>query len=253
MNAEDLITLNEEIAGMARAGLPLDRGLAAMALDMGRGKLRRVTMAIAQDLRAGHTLPEALARQGRSLPRFYAGLVAAGARTGRISEVLATLTSFAGSQANLRSIVIDALIYPALVLILGFLMFGFLCNFILPQFEQLFLDFRMKLPWITEQVLIIARHPVAAILIPVLGVSFGLLLLNLAVGYSGGGQATWARFIYSLPIVGTLIRAARLAAFADLLSIMVEFELPLPEAFRLAGEATSEPIMAANAAKVAEV
>ena len=46
MNAEDLITLNEEIAGMARAGLPLDQGLAALAKEMGKGRLQRVTAAM---------------------------------------------------------------------------------------------------------------------------------------------------------------------------------------------------------------
>src|SRR5262245_28459079 len=77
LSPQDLITLNEEIAGMARAGLPLDQGLAALAREMGRGRLQRVTEELAADLRAGHTLPDALARQGSRVPPFYAGLVAA--------------------------------------------------------------------------------------------------------------------------------------------------------------------------------
>ena len=58
--AEDLITLNEEIAGMARAGLPLDQGLSALAREMNHGRLQRVTGQLADDLRAGFTLPQAL-------------------------------------------------------------------------------------------------------------------------------------------------------------------------------------------------
>jgi type II secretory pathway component PulF len=49
-----------------------------------------------------------------------------------------------------------------------------------------------------------------------------------------------------------LIRSARLAAFTDLLAILVDHELPLPEAFRLAGEASSDPIMAAASRDVCE-
>src|SRR5206468_2843247 len=103
MNAEDLIALNEEIAGMARAGLPLDQGLAALAREMGRGRLQRVTAGVAEDLRAGRTLPEALARQGGRVPPYYAGLVTAGIRSGRVGEVLATLTLYARSVADLRA------------------------------------------------------------------------------------------------------------------------------------------------------
>src|SRR5437773_11110165 len=91
---EDLVVLNEEIAGMARAGLPLDQGLAAMAREMGRGRLQQVTASLARDLHAGQTLPEALAGQSGRVPSFYAGLVSAAIRTGRISEVLATLTAY---------------------------------------------------------------------------------------------------------------------------------------------------------------
>src|SRR5580693_1936284 len=65
LSADDLIALNEEIAGMARAGLPLDQGLAALAREMGRGRLQKVTAKIAADLHAGFTLPEALDRQGK--------------------------------------------------------------------------------------------------------------------------------------------------------------------------------------------
>src|SRR6266496_5805088 len=80
LSADDLITLNEEIAGMARAGLPLDQGLAALAREMGRGRLQRVTKELAADLQEGRTLPEAFDRQGTRVPPFYAGLVSAGVR-----------------------------------------------------------------------------------------------------------------------------------------------------------------------------
>src|SRR5437868_1573180 len=134
MRPEELITLNEEIAGMARAGLPLDQGLAALAKEMGRGRLQKVTEALARALREGHTLPEGLGRQESRVPAFYAGLVSAGARTGRMSDVLATLTVYARSLANLRSIIIDALFYPALVMIFAIVLFGFMCKFLLPRF-----------------------------------------------------------------------------------------------------------------------
>src|SRR5438874_5665126 len=140
MNPDDLIALNEEIAGMARAGLPLDQGLAAMARDMGRGKLRRIVEALAADLRAGHPLPEALERRKKAIPSYYAGLLTAAARIGRIPEVLATLTSYARSIADLRNVIVEAIFYPAVVLIFAFGFFAFLCFFILPQFDTIFRD-----------------------------------------------------------------------------------------------------------------
>lgn len=244
MKSEDLIALNDEISGMARAGLPLDQGLSALASDMGTGRLQRVTEAIAIDLRAGRPLPEALDRQGTNVPPFYAGLVSAGIRTGRLGEVLATLTVYARVLANLRGLVLDALFYPAIVLLAAFGLFTFLAFVVVPQFEKIFQDFQLTLPWLTQTVLIFGRHPLEFFVFPLLLVVATVLILRVAVRSTAAGQRLWARFIYSLPILGTLVRSARLTAFTELLAILIDHETPLPEAFRMAGNASSDPVMA---------
>jgi len=249
LTGDDLVTLNEEIAGMARAGLPLDQGLAALAREMGRGRLQRVTADIAADLKNGHTLPQSLERQGSRVPPFYAGLVAAGVRTGRISEVLATLTVYARSIADLRSIVIGALYYPAIVLILAFALFGLLFAFLVPQFEKVFSEFKIRLPAITEFLIGVSHHIWIILAIP-LAIIVLVFLVGLFLKHSDRGRRAWARFVYAIPIVGTLIRSSRLAAFTDLLGILVDHGLPLPEAFGLAGAACSDPLMSAAAKDV---
>lgn len=250
MNAEDLILLNEQIAGMARAGLPLDQGLAALAREMGRGRLREVTAEIAADLRAGHTLPEALQRQGDRLPPYYAGLVLAGVRTGRISEVLATLTVYARSVAEMRSTIVSALLYPAVVLLFAGALFTALSLFVVPQFGRIFADFNMRLPTMTQVALAFGRHPLELLLLPVVLVVVGGLFTRAALQRTAGGRIAWARFVYGLPIIGTLIRSSRLAAFSELLGILIDHHVPLPEAFRLAGSASSDPLLQAAAGRV---
>jgi type II secretory pathway component PulF len=244
MNAEALIALNEEIAGMARAGLPLDQGLAALASEMGKGRLQQVTAAIATDLQAGQTLPEALKRQGDRVPSFYAGLVAAGIRTGRIDEVLASLTAYARNIAQMRTIVLDAFFYPGVVLAFAGILFGFCCVFVLPQFDLIFRDFRMQLPLATELLLRFGRQPLTTVVVPLAGLLLAILTVKLCLRWTERGRRRWAQLVYAVPVAGTLIRAARLAAFADLLGMLVDHALPLPEALRLTGEASSDPLMA---------
>ncbi|HEY1381184.1 MAG TPA: type II secretion system F family protein [Gemmataceae bacterium] len=251
MTADELIALNDQIAGMAKAGLPLDQGLAGLAREMGRGRLRSVTAAIADDLRAGTPLPEAVERRRADLPPFYAHLVTAGIRTGRLPEVLATLTAYARTVAVTRAIVVESLFYPAVVLSLATILLGGLVFFIVPQFDQLFNDFHMRLPWITEWVLRITRYPIPIFAVPVAVVAT-VFLTWLVTRWTPAGRRAWARLVYSVPVVGTLVRSARLAAFADLLSVLVEYEMPLPDAFRLAGQGSSDPLMAGRAGAVAD-
>jgi type II secretory pathway component PulF len=250
LSPQDLIALNEELAGMARAGLPLDQGLAALAREMGRGRLQRVTEELAADLHAGHTLPDALARQGERVPPFYAGLVAAGIRTGRITDVLATLTIYARTLADLRSLVLGALLYPAVLLVLAFTLFALLCGYLLPQFVEIFNDLKLKLPALTEWVIAVGMHPLEYVVLPVVVVIGIVLAISWLLRRTPGGRRHWARFVYALPIAGTLVRSARLAAFTDLLGILVDNGVPLPEAFRLAGAAASDPVTASAAEQV---
>jgi type II secretory pathway component PulF len=250
MNTEDLIALNEEIAGMARAGLPLDQGLAAMAKEMGRGRLQQVTAAIAEDLRAGTPLPDALERQAGRVPAFYGGLVAAGIRTGRIAEVLATLTMYARAIRHMRTIIVDALFYPAVVLVFGIALFAVLCVFILPQFDDIYRQFSLNLPAVSAVALKLGQHPRELVVYPIAGLIAILVLANLSMRFTERGRYRWAEIVYATPLLGTFIRSARLAAFTDLLAILVDYAIPLPEAFGLAGAASSDPVMAVEARNI---
>jgi type II secretory pathway component PulF len=247
----DLITLNDEIAAMARAGLPLDQGLAAMAREMGRGRLKRATQEIAADLHAGLTLPQALERQSGRVPEFYAALVHVAVGSGRVGEVLATLTKYARSIVDLRSIIVGATVYPCVVLAFSFCLFGFVCSIVVPQFVQIFNDFGIQLPWVTLAAIQVGRHPVEFVLLPPLALLLAIVLGKLCLRGTEGGRRAWARLVYSIPLVGALIRSSRLAAFTNLLSILVEHAVPLPDAFRLAGDASSDPLMA-HAARYVE-
>ncbi len=251
LTADDLAALNDEIAAMARAGLPLDQGLKSLADEMGRGRLQAVTAQLSHDLQLGKTLPEALAAQGNNLPPFYASLVAAGIRSGRLGDALATLTTYARTISELRATIVNSLLYPAIILLLSFgLLLGWLL-FIGPQFRKTYADFKLRLPWATEWILYLADHPWAVCAVPV-----GFLLI--AIGYATwlsrneSGRLRAAKIVYALPLVGTLVHSARLAAFVDLLSILVDHKVPLPEAFRIASTASSDPLLRVGAVRICD-
>jgi type II secretory pathway component PulF len=230
-----------------RDGLPpaeqaLEQGLAALALEMPPGRLQRVTARIAADLQAGKTLPEALASRAARVPLHYAALLGAGLRSGRLADVLMSMTAHARCVAELRATAIAALAYPALLLAVAFGIVAFGGSLLVPAFEKIFAGFRMKLPWLTETVVMLSRHRLYLFLPPLLLVGF-LVCSRSMLRLSARGRARWARWLYAIPIAGTLIRSTRLAAFADLLAILVEHGVELPEAIRLAGADCADPLL----------
>src|SRR3954454_9198412 len=107
---EDLIALNDEIAALVRAGVPLERGL----LDVGgelRGRLRAIATGLGERMGRGESLPQALEAEGERIPRVYRAVVQAGLRTGRLAVALEGLARLARRVADLRRVVGLALIY----------------------------------------------------------------------------------------------------------------------------------------------
>src|ERR1051325_5903982 len=217
---------------------------------MGRGRLKNLTGQIAADLRAGLTLPQALERQEGTVPSYYAALLTAGIRSGKLGEVLATLTLYARSVADFRAMVVGAMLYPLMVMILGLVLLAFVSFMILPAYEGIFREFKLKLPLATEMLLFVGRHPIAFFVAPPITLILGFVLVRFGLRRSRGGRMMWARFVNALPVVGTLIRSARLAAFADLVGILVEQSVPLPDALRLATEASADTLLAEGGRQV---
>ncbi len=242
-STNDLQALNDEIAGLARAGLPLDQGLEALSRDLGRGKLAQVTKNIANSLKSGKTLPQALDAESASLPPFYAALVASGIRTGRMAEVLATLTLHARTLSELRSTLWLAILYPLMVVTGSIGLVLLLVMGLVPRFAVIFKDFGMRLPVLTQFLVNVGDNPIRNILLP-LGIFIGLTLaIWIILRSTNGGRHFLASVLYALPGIGGLVRSVRLASFADLMGILLEHQIPLPEAMRLAGEASSDPLL----------
>jgi type II secretory pathway component PulF len=250
MTPGELIALNDQIAAMARAGLPLDRGLSELAREMRRGRLRTVTEALANDLRSGKTLPEAVAQQKRQLPSYYSALLTAGMRSGRLPEVLATLGGYTRQLSLLGSILIEALFYPAIVLIVGYSLFLAVLYFIAPQFKKIFDEFGLQLPAFTQLFLDASDHLLVLAAAPI-GAVIGVLVLYFVTTRTPRGKWLASQVISSVPIIGKFLRSARLAAFTELLALLVKYGVPLPEAFRLAGQGSSDAVIRATAEDVA--
>src|SRR5580700_6763977 len=80
---DQLLALNEEIAALVRAGVPLDRGLLEAGRDV-RGRLGRIAAVLGQRLGRGESLVDALDAERQSIPPLYRAVVEAGMRAGRL-------------------------------------------------------------------------------------------------------------------------------------------------------------------------
>lgn len=228
----DAARMSEQIAGLTAAGLPLGPGLHATAEEMPRGRLRSALDSVAAALDGGATVDEAVASQGNRLPPHLRGLVLVGARTGRMSQVLGRFVALTEVGVGLRRQLFLSLAYPALPLAVAAAVFVFICSTLVVSFEQIFRDFGVPLPWVTVALIEISH--VVNLSSRLVVEAMIALLVFLVLTFVVLGKSTRRGLLGAIPVVGLVWRNGALGEFCHLLALLLECEVPLGEAIRLA-------------------
>jgi general secretion pathway protein F len=253
LSLDQLIALNDEIAALARSGLPLERGLIEVGGDV-RGRLGQIASSLGRRMSQGESLSDALRSEGDDIPPLYRAVVDAGLRAGRLPAALEGLATYARSYAESRRVLGLALWYPLLVLSLAFILFLFLVTRVVPGFLAAFQSLRLP---VHTSLAVLARlgetahywwptFPVVLVLIWAWWVMSGRSA-SLRPGRTGSPMR-W------FPWMRSMLANFEAANFADLLALLLEHRVPFPEALVLSAEASGDPaVIRAGRALAAEV
>lgn len=137
MSLDDLVALNDEIAGMVRSGVPLEMGLARWGRDL-PGSLGRIVTELGEAGSQGRSLAEAVAERSDRFPPAYRAVVSAGIRTGRLSAALESMARCARHLREVRSAIGLAVLYPLVVLLLGYGLFMFMGGYFMGMMSRVY-------------------------------------------------------------------------------------------------------------------
>jgi len=227
---------------LIEAGIPLAAGLQAFSEEVRSNSLRISLQEMARRLDGGEGLESVLDSPSLRLPVSLRGLVAAGTRAGNPADFMTHFLRFARLQSRLRDCLRLSLAYPAVLLLVGVLIMWSMLYFVVPQMRVIFEDFELELPILTDCVLEISRLTViAAGWWPVATVVLTAVILILPAGLRRlNSLVLWRRFVYGLPLLGSTVRYGVLAEYCHLLAILIDYQIPLPEALKLAGDGTAD-------------
>ena len=115
MKLDEFAFVNQQLAGMLKAGLPLEGSLKQLCATMQRGKLKAELELLEADLARGIPLKEALA--ARKLPEFYVRMLQVGAQSNDLPGVLLLLADYYGKVNTIGTRLKGLMVYPLLVLL----------------------------------------------------------------------------------------------------------------------------------------
>lgn len=243
VKARDLGVMYEQLADLLRAGVPMLRALQTLARTNTNARLRAILEQIAADVAEGEALADAMARQPQVFNELQNAMVRAGERGGFLEDVLADMSVYLERQDELRAKVRGAMIYPALLTIVGIFAVGICLIWLVPKFQPLFKNMPLPLP---SRVLFALSD--ALVNQWLISLSVGVLVLIGLIGFmrTERGRSQWAWLQLKIPVVGNAILMVAITRFCRILGTMLASGVPILQALQISRDAIGCKPLAEN-------
>ncbi len=223
---QDVLFFTQELSTLLNAGVPVDRALSITAELTARPEFRALVLDILRLIKGGKSLGDALAAHPAQFSELYVNMTRAGEASGSLSQIFERLSEFERTRDDLRGYIVSALVYPALLTLVGIGSIFVLLNFVVPRFAQIFSDPHMQIPTPTL-IMLKTSEIVQAYWVPV---AIGLVVMIAAFqAYirTVPGRLWWDTFRLKLPLLGDALRKAETARFARAMGTLVAASVPL--------------------------
>ncbi len=161
----DLSMFSSQLATLISAGVPLVQALSALTEQVERERFKSVVGSVRESVNQGSSLADALAEHPHVFDELYCSMVRAGESSGALAPVLARLADYVESRMDLRNQLINAMIYPAMMLAFSAAVAGVLLVKVIPNITTMLRDMKQELPLATR-VVVAVSDIVTHVLVP---------------------------------------------------------------------------------------
>lgn len=237
LRSEDVQFFNRQIASMARLNMPISKGLRILARDVTDPEFRLLIETVQQDLDEGMSLEEALARHPETFSNLHLEIVRAGESTGNLSVILDELNAHTEAMQRVKSRVLEAVIYPAVISTAMFVFVLFFLRSVAPNFRNM-IEAKdaghggSDVPWITDVLFTfsdLAQSTPLLLVVIFAGVALGFAAFR---KLSSMGES-YDEFMFQLPVFGKLFEQAALMKVTRTMRDLLTHGVSMVETLRL--------------------
>lgn len=230
-----------QFSTMINAGVSLVRCLQVLETQTTNERLKNVTRDLINRVEGGETLSRSLSHHKCFSPLFI-GLVRAGEVGGVLDETLERLSIFLEADSKLKRKVKAAMTYPVLVMVVAFLIVTGLVVFIVPKFIEIFKDFKVEMPMITQILINISKFTTSrqgAIIL--IGGGVGSIIAWKKFKSTKFGKRVYDKYKLKVPVFGKLSHNIAVARFTRTLGTLLTSGVPILQAMEtVAGAVDNE-------------
>ncbi len=227
-----LLTFNQEMLVLLKAGMPIMQILDAILDRHDKGKLAEILCQVREDVKGGAALSAALEKHGRLFPHLYIASIRAGERTGDLPRTIRRYIQYLKRVDAIRKKLVSALFYPAILVVVAFLAVTLLLVYVVPTFSQVYADAGSQLPMPTQILITVTTFLRRFFL---LGVLLAIAAMAAYRSWVSGEAGRYAvdRFKLKIPYAGDVFVKYSVAGFARTLATVLGSGIPIVESLRM--------------------
>lgn len=221
-----VVEFTRQLSTLVNSGSPLAVALDTLASQTEQSKLKPVLLDVLSQVKDGQDFSYALGKYPNIFSQLYTSLVKLGETSGTLGENLRRLASFLEEDMDFRNDITSALIYPALILVVGVIAVFVLLKFVIPELVVVFEDTGQALP-LPTLLLVKLSDFVSRFSIFILAF-FGFFIVAVKNHLKKlENRLKWDKFALNVPLLGDMLKKIEICRFARTLSILVRNSVPI--------------------------
>jgi general secretion pathway protein F len=245
-NSTSLAIWTRQLAELVSSGLPLEQALGSLADEADTESQRNLNASLRASVNGGTSFAKALDQHPMEFADIYVAVVGAGEQSGHLALVLLRLADDLEERQVLRSKLIGAALYPAIVSLVAIVIVLFLVGYVVPQVAHVFAGSKHALPFLTVAMMAISDFVRGYGWLVALLLAGGAALLWQLLK-TPALRERWDAAWLKLPVLGRLARSYNAARFAGTLSMLVAAGVPILQALQAAAQTLSNQALKRDA------
>ncbi|MFZ9024895.1 MAG: type II secretion system F family protein [Anaerohalosphaeraceae bacterium] len=235
---KDILNFTNQLAVMIRAGISLQDSLESVGSQIEKEKFRYVVLDLKARIEAGQSFSQALAEHPEVFNNLYVNMIAAAEISGSMSSMLQQLTDYLDQEAETRSQVISAMVYPGIIATMAVTCVTFLMTFVLPRFLKVFAGKEHLLPGPTKALMFLSgiMSNYWFIVFPAIAGLIGAFWY--LTSKTEPGKAWWDQMKLRLPLLKTLCRCLYITRSLHTMGVLTNAGVPVLDTLSITAHIT---------------
>ncbi len=217
---KDVVVFSRQFSVLISANVALVHSLKLLVDQIKNPKLQQIISEIAQDVDGGARLSDAFGKFPKVFSSFYVNVVKSGETSGKLEDVLIYLADELEKDFDMNSKIKGAMIYPAVVISVLFIIGGIMMIFVVPKLTEIINTSGDELPLPTKVLIAISDFLQAYWWLVLGGIMGGYSALKVFIS-KPSGKMIFDNLLLKLPIFGHLFKLIYMVRFTRSMNTLI--------------------------------